>query len=166
MSMKKDNLDQLFVDGLKDLYDAEHQILEALPKMAEMASSTELRQAFQMHEQQTRQQVRRLEKVFQEMRQRPDRKKCVGMEGIIHEGQQHMKEYRSDRDLLDAAMLASAQKVEHYEISGYGTSKTYAQMLGMQNAAQLLDQTLKEEYSTDERLTHLAENFININAEM
>jgi ferritin-like metal-binding protein YciE len=164
--MKSNSLEQLFVDGLKDLYDAEHQILEALPKMAEMASSQQLKQAFQTHEQQTRQQTQRLEQIFRDLGHKPDRKKCMGMEGLIQEGQHHMQEYKSDRDVLDAALVASAQKVEHYEISGYGTAKTYAQMLGRQDAARLLDQTLKEEYSTDERLTGLAENVVNIKAQL
>lgn len=166
MAMKSNSLEQLFVDGLKDLYDAEHQILEALPKMADMATSQELKQAFRMHEQQTRQQTQRLEQIFRDMGHKPDRKKCMGMQGLIQEGQHHMSEYKNDHDVLDAAMLASAQKVEHYEISGYGTAKTYAEMLGRHDAARLLDQTLKEEYSTDDRLTNLAENVVNIQAEM
>ena len=162
--MKKDNLRELFVDGLKDLYDAEHQLIDALPKMAEASSSNDLRTGFETHLEQTRQQARRLEQVFSDMGIRPERKKCLGMQGIIKEGEQVMEETRSDPDTRDAGMIASAQKVEHYEISGYGTARTYAQTLGMDHVAQLLETTLKEESATDEKLTRIAERHINVEA--
>lgn len=166
MAKHTNSLEKLLIDGLKDLYDAEHQILETLPKMAKLANSDDLKSALQTHEQQTRQQAQRLEQVFHTMGETPSRMKCVGMEGIIKEGDKHMKEYQNDKDVLDAAMIAAAQKVEHYEICGYGTAKSYAITLGHQEAARLLDQTLQEECSTDERLTTLAENYINLRAQM
>jgi ferritin-like metal-binding protein YciE len=162
--MKTTNLEKLFVDTLKDLYDAEHQIIEALPKMEQAASSTDLKQGLRQHLEQTRSQAQRLEQVFSIVGEKPSRKKCVGMEGVIREGEQHMQELKQDRDTLDAGLIASAQKVEHYEIAGYGTAKTYANTLGHQDAARLLDQTLSEEYATDERLTRLAESHINVEA--
>lgn len=164
MAMKMNSLENLFIDTIKDLYDAEHQIIEALPKMADAASSPDLKMGLQQHLEQTRHQAKRLEQVFQDMNQRPDRKKCMGMEGLIKEGQQHMSEMKSDKDVMDAGLIASAQKVEHYEIASYGTAKTYAEMLGRKDAVRLLDQTLSEEYSTDERLTRLAESHINAEA--
>lgn len=164
MAMKMNSLENLFVDTLKDLYDAEHQLIDALPKMAEAASSPDLKKGLQQHLEQTRRQAQRLEQVFQDVNLTPDRKKCVGMEGLIKEGQQHMAELKSDKDVLDAGLIASAQKVEHYEIAGYGTAKTYAEMLGRTESVRLLDQTLSEEYATDERLTKLAESHINAEA--
>jgi ferritin-like metal-binding protein YciE len=164
MAMKMNSLETLFVDALKDLYDAEHQIIEALPKMTEAASSHDLKQSLNQHLQVTRQQAQRLEQVFSTVNEKPTRKKCVGMEGLIKEGEQHMKDMKNDKDALDAELIASAQKVEHYEIAGYGTVKTYAQMLGRLDAANLLDQTLSEECATDERLTRLAESHINVDA--
>lgn len=161
MAIKKNSLEKLFVDNLKDLYDAEHQIIDALPKMAEAANSQDLKQGLQEHLETTRKQAERLEKAFSAVNESPSRKKCVGMEGLIKEGEQHMKELKNDHDALDAGLIASAQKVEHYEISGYGTAKTYAEMLGHSEVARLLDQTLSEEYATDERLTKLAETHIN-----
>jgi ferritin-like metal-binding protein YciE len=164
MAMKMNSLETLFVDTLKDLYDAEHQIIDALPKMAEAASSPDLKQSLRQHLDVTRHQAQRLEQVFSAFNERPTRKKCAGMEGLIKEGEQHMKELKSDKDALDAGLIASAQKVEHYEIASYGTAKSYAEMLGKQDAVNLLDQTLSEEYATDERLTRLAESHINIEA--
>lgn len=161
MTQMSNSLETLFVDSLKDLYDAEHQILDALPKMAQNAQSRELKMGLQEHEQVTRQQAQRLEKVFQAVGERPSRKKCIGMEGLIKEGEHHMKELKSDQEALDAALIGAAQKVEHYEIAGYGTAKTYAQMLGHQEAANLLDQTLSEECATDEKLTKIAEGQVN-----
>ena len=164
MAMKVNSLESLFTETLKDLYDAEHQILKALPKMAEAASSPDLKKGFEQHLKQTEKQAQRLEQVFSMVGQQPDRKHCKGMEGLIKEGEEHMKELKSDKDVLDAGLIADAQKVEHYEIAGYGTAKTYAEMLGNQEAVRLLDQTLSEEYATDERLTKLAESHINIEA--
>ena len=164
MAMKMNSLEGLFTETLKDLYDAEHQIIKALPKMADAASSADLKKGFQDHLQQTQQQAQRLEQVFSTVNQKPSRKHCMGMEGLIKEGEEHMKELKSDKDVLDAGLIADAQKVEHYEIAGYGTAKTYAELLGNQEAVRLLDQTLSEEYATDERLTKLAESHINIEA--
>lgn len=164
MAMKMNSLEQLFVDTLKDLYDAEHQIIEALPKMSKAANSQDLKKGLQEHLQMTKEQAKRLEQVFSEINEEPKRKKCVGMEGLIKEGEKHMEELKDDKDALDAGLIASAQKVEHYEIAGYGTAKTYAQMLGHDKAARLLDKTLSEEYRTDESLTKMAESHINIEA--
>lgn len=164
MAMKMDSLEALFVDQLKDLYDAEKQLIDALPKMAKAAHNTQLKQGFEQHLQQTREQAQRLEQIFNQINEKPGGKKCVGMQGLIKEGEEIMKEKQGDPDVLDAGMIAAAQKVEHYEISGYGTAKTYAQMLGMDDAAKLLDKTLSEEYKTDEKLTRLAESHINIQA--
>jgi ferritin-like metal-binding protein YciE len=164
MAMKMNSLEKLFVDSLKDLYDAEHQIVDAMPKMVDAASSQDLKQGLKQHLDVTKQQVQRLEKVFSAVDEKPGRKKCIGMEGLIKEGEHHISEHKNDKDALDAVLIAAAQKVEHYEITGYGTAKTYAEMLGHQEAAKLLDQTLSEEYSTDERLTKLAESHINVEA--
>jgi ferritin-like metal-binding protein YciE len=164
MAMKVNSLEKLFVDTLKDLYDAEHQIIEALPKMEQAASSPDLKKGFKQHLDQTRKQTQRLEQVFESVNKSPSRKHCVGMEGLIKEGEHHMEELKSDKDVLDAGLIASAQKVEHYEIAGYGTAKTYAEMLGNQEAVRLLDANLSEECATDERLTVLAESHINAEA--
>jgi ferritin-like metal-binding protein YciE len=165
MTQMSNSLDMLFVDSLKDLYDAEHQILDALPKMEQKASSMDLKKSFQEHEQVTRKQAQRLEKIFNTLGEKPSRKKSVGMEGLIKEGEQEMKELRNDQAALDAALIGAAQKVEHYEIAGYGTVKTYARMLGMNQAADLLDQTLSEECAMDEKLTDIAEDQVNLRAE-
>lgn len=164
MAIQSNALEKLFIESLKDLYDAEHQILTALPKMKDAATSQDLKQSFQMHHDQTRQQAQRLEQVFQAYGQSPTRKKCVGMEGLIREGEQHINDLKNDKDALDAGLIADAQKVEHYEIAGYGTVKTYAQMLGNNEVVRLLDQNLSEEYATDEKLTRLAESHVNIKA--
>ncbi len=164
MAFQKNSLQKLFVDTLKDLYDAEHQIIEALPKMAQSASSQDLKTSLNQHLDTTRRQAERLEQVFRTLNEQPERKKCVGMEGLIREGQQHMQELKNDQDALDANLIASAQKVEHYEIAGYGTAKTYAQMLGHREAVNLLDQNLSEECATDERLTKIAEGHVNLKA--
>lgn len=161
MAKNNNSLEKLFVDSLKDLYDAEHQIIKALPKMADAAKSQELKTSLNQHLETTRQQAERLEQVFGVLNEKPARKKCMGMEGLIREGEQHIQELKSDPKALDAGLIASAQKVEHYEIAGYGTAKTYAQMLGHKEAVRLLDQTLSEECETDENLTKLAEGQIN-----
>jgi ferritin-like metal-binding protein YciE len=153
--MAMDNLRQLFVDELKDLYDAEHQITKALPKMQQAAKSDRLKEAFDMHLKQTQQQIKRLEQVFQTVNMQASGKTCKGMQGIIEEGSEMMRE-DADGDVKDAALIAAAQKVEHYEIAGYGTARTYAEMLGLEQAADLLQETLDEEAETDERLTDIA----------
>lgn len=164
MAMKMNNLEELFIDTLQDLYSAENQIITALPKMASAANAPDLKQGFEMHLNQTKEQVRRLEQIFADRKGSPRGKKCVGMEGIIKEGEELMKE-KATPEVLDAGLIAAAQKVEHYEMAGYGTARTYAQMLGYNDAARLLQQTLNEEADTDKKLTALAESHINLEAE-
>jgi ferritin-like metal-binding protein YciE len=135
--MELEHLMDLYVDELKDVYNAEKQILRALPKMAKKASHPELRQAFENHQVMTEEQVKRLETIFDDMKLPRRGKKCVGMEGLIEEGQEMMEE-GADPDVLDAAMISAAQRVEHYEIAAYGTLRTYARQLGLQEHAKLL----------------------------
>src|SRR5436190_16787315 len=138
-----DSMEKLFIDELKDIYNAEKQITRALPKMAKSAESPELQQAFTKHLKETEGQIQRLERIFQELGQAVRGKKCKGMEGLIEEGKEKMEE--EEGPLLDAALIASAQKVEHYEIAAYGCLRTYAELLGLSQAEQLLQQTLQEE---------------------
>ncbi len=158
--MKIQSLQDLFVDALEDLYSAESQIEKALPKMEMAAHDPSLKQGFQQHLDQTHHQKDRLEQIFQEMNMRPKAKTCKGMEGIISEGNELLKE-KVDPEVMDAGLIGAAQKVEHYEISGYGTARTFASRLGYNDAARLLQQTLDEEKQTDEKLTRLAESGIN-----
>jgi ferritin-like metal-binding protein YciE len=153
-------LRELYIEELQDLYDAENQILEALPKMADKASHPDLQRAFKEHLEQTRGHVQRLEKIFEGLEEKPSGKKCHGMQGLIEEGEELMKKNLDD-DVLDAGLIAAAQKVEHYEMAGYGTVRTFARQLGEEDAANLLQETLNEEGRTDEKLTRLAENNIN-----
>jgi ferritin-like metal-binding protein YciE len=162
--MKMESLEDLLVHELKDLYNAENQLLKALPKMSKAASSDELKKAFDEHTHVTEKQVQRLEKVFSELGQEAKGKKCHAMEGLLEEGQEIIKDKKMDSALKDAALIAAAQKVEHYEIAGYGTVRTFAGMLGRDNVKNLLQETLDEESRTDERLTKLAENSINLQA--
>src|SRR5256714_14064332 len=163
MTAKEKNLNDLFLDTLKDLYFAEKQILRALPKMAKAASSDKLRAAFEKHHGETEDQVERLEQVF-EIIDKPARgKTCEAIQGLLDEGKEIMDEYKGC-EALDAGMLAAAQAVEHYEISRYGTLKQWAQQLGMKDAVRLLDQTLQEEKKTDEALTSIAEASVNVSA--
>ena len=164
MAKEPKKLDELFHDTLKDIYYAEKKILVALPKMAKAAHSDDLRAAFEKHEGETEGQVSRLEKVFKMIDETPRGKKCAAIEGIIEEGQEIMKEYKTS-PALDAGLLAAAQAVEHYEISRYGTLKTWAKELGLEDAAELLDETLEEESATDEALTELAESLVNQEAQ-
>ncbi len=161
--MKIENLHQLFVDELQDLYDAEKRIVDALPDMAEKAASVDLRNAFEDHLRETREHQRRLDQIFDQLRD-VDRegKTCKGIEGIIKENEKLMKDAK-DPDVRDAGMIAGAQRVEHYEISAYGTARTYAQLLGRTDWAQLLQRTLDEEKNADRKLNQLAER-INIEA--
>ena len=161
--MKLESLRELFIQELQDLYSAENMIIKALPKMAEKASSPELRNALNEHLEQTRGQVRRLDQIFDQLRDvdRED-KKCKGMEGIIKEGEEIVKS-DSDPEVRDAGMITGAQKVEHYEIASYGTVRTYASLLGHRDWAQLLQQTLDEEKQADKLLNGLAEH-INLEA--
>jgi ferritin-like metal-binding protein YciE len=161
---KAKTLQDLFHDTLKDIYFAEKKILSALPKMAKAANSDELRAAFEKHEDETEGQVERLEQVFQILGETPKGKTCDAIVGIIEEGQEIMREYKGT-PALDAGLLAAAQAVEHYEISRYGTLKTWAGELGMDKAVKLLDATLSEEKKTDAALTELAETLVNQKAE-
>ena len=156
-------LDDLLAHELQDLYDAEQQITKALPKMIKAASSADLRAAFESHQRQTEDQIGRLKQVFSQLGIPAKGIKCDGMAGLLVEGQKRMEE-RADADVLDAALIATAQKVEHYEIAGYGCVATYAQMLGRTEVRDLLTQTLDEEESADERLSDLAETVINVRA--
>jgi ferritin-like metal-binding protein YciE len=161
MSLK--NLDDLFVDVLKDTLDAERQITKALPKMAKAVESEELRAAFEDHLSVTETQIERLETIFKSMDKPARGKHCPGMEGLLKEGSE-LIEYEDPGPALDAALIAAAQKVEHYEIASYGTLATYAKLLEMDEALELLVQTLEEEKQTDEDLTSLASE-INLMAE-
>jgi ferritin-like metal-binding protein YciE len=163
-TMELDTLEQLYLEKLKDLYSAEKQILRALPRMIKAAGHRELKAAFRLHERQTRQQVRRLEQIFRQLEVSPRGKKCVGMEGLLREAAELIRE-RPDPDVLDAGLIAAAQHVEHYEMAGYGTSRTWARLMGYSDQADLLQQTLDEEGETDHDLTALAERSINIEAE-
>jgi ferritin-like metal-binding protein YciE len=164
MTRQQKNLRELFHDTLKDIYFAEKKILTALPKMAKAAHSEDLKEAFQKHESETEDHVERLDKVFAELDETPRGKTCDAIVGIIEEGQEVMKEYKGC-PALDAGLLAAAQAVEHYEISRYGTLKTWAHELGLEQAVKLLDTTLAEEKKTDELLTELAETSVNQHAE-
>src|ERR1700704_99474 len=160
---KDKDLNDLFLDTLKDIYFAEKQILKALPKMAKAAQSDKLRAAFEKHHGETEGQVERLEQIF-EMLGKPARgKTCDAIEGILDEGKEIMEEYKGC-EALDAGLLAAAQAVEHYEISRYGTLKAWAIQLGMKDAANLLDETLKQEEKTDEALSTLAKAAVNLAA--
>ena len=161
---KHKTLQDLFHDTLKDIYFAEKKILSALPKMAKAAQSDDLRAAFEKHERETEKQVERLEQVFDLLGESARGKNCPAIMGIIEEGQEIMKEYKGT-PALDAGLLSAAQSVEHYEISRYGTLKTWAGELGLDQAVRLLDATLAEEKATDEALTELAEAAVNQRAE-
>lgn len=155
-----DSLESLFQDELKDIYDAEKQITKALPKMIKKAEHDELRAAFEEHLQQTEQQIGRLEQVFELLEMPARGKKCVGMQNLIKEGQEMMAEAEDD-DTRDALMIAAAQKIEHYEIATYGTLRVWANLLGHSEAASLFEETLDEEKDTDQKLTAIAESFVN-----
>jgi ferritin-like metal-binding protein YciE len=162
--MTDKNLQELFHETLKDIYFAEKKILSALPKMAKAAKSQDLKAAFQKHEAETEEHVARLEKVFEEIDETPRGKSCEAIMGIIEEGQEVMKEFKG-APALDAGLLAAAQAVEHYEIARYGTLKTWAKELGLNQSAKLLDATLSEEKKTDDTLTKLAESEVNQHAQ-
>jgi ferritin-like metal-binding protein YciE len=160
--MKQNSLKNLYVDELKDLYSAETQLTKALPKMAKAAQSPELRAGFEEHLKQTQEHVSRLETIFDALGESPKGKTCKGMEGLIKEGGEIVAEGPQTGE-LNAGLIAAAQRVEHYEIAGYGCVRTYAKLLGEDEAVQLLEQTLKEEKATDAKLTSLAEK-INVQA--
>ena len=163
MTAKDKNLNDLFLDTLKDIYYAEKQILKALPKMAKAAQSDKLRAAFEKHHGETEGQVERLEQIFELLDVPARGKTCDAIMGILDEGKEIMEEYKGC-EALDAGLLAAAQAVEHYEISRYGTLKTWAGRLSMRDAVRLLDQTLAEEKKTDEALTNLADTAVNAEA--
>ena len=162
--MKLETLRDLWIEEMRDLYNAENQLIKALPKMAKAASSELLRAAFEEHLEVTKQQVARLETIFERLELSPKGKKCAAMEGLIEEGSELLERKNIDPEVLDAGLICAAQKVEHYEIAGYGTVRTYAKLLGEDEAAELLQETLNEEGETDEKLTALAEDQINIEA--
>lgn len=155
-----DSLESLFQDELKDIYDAEKQITKALPKMIKKAGADELRAAFEEHLQQTEQQIERLEEVFEQLGMPARGKKCIGMQNLLKEGAEMMAE-AEDEDTRDALMIAAAQKVEHYEIATYGTLRVWANLLGHSESAALFEETLEEEKETDQKLTAIAESFVN-----
>lgn len=161
--MALESLQELYLEQLKDLHSAESQIIDALPKMIEQTKHPELRKAFQTHLSQTKEQLRRLEQIGQRAGQKLTGHTCKGMKGLLEEGEEIMKE-RADSDVLDAALIAAAQRVEHYEIAGYGCARTYARLLGLDDDAKLLQTTLDEEGDTDHLLTDLAERVINDDA--
>ena len=154
--MSEQGLKEVYIDELKDLYSAENQLVKALPKMAKAASSDELRQGFEKHLEQTRGHVQRLEKIFQALGESPKGKTCKGMQGLIEEGSEATEEDYNG-SVMDAALIGAAQRVEHYEIAGYGTVRSMAETLGESNHVSLLEKTLEEEKETDEKLTDLAE---------
>jgi ferritin-like metal-binding protein YciE len=162
-SAQLDSLDALFLDQLRDLYDAEQRMVSALPKLAEAAHHPRLKTAFQHHLRETENQVKRLERIFQSLGQPAKKKACAAMKGLVAEGQEAI-DAEGDPDVKDAALIAAAQRVEHYEIAAYGTARTFASRLGKDAAVQLLDETLAEEKAADQKLTQLAESGINQNA--
>jgi len=162
--MEMESLKELYVDELKDLYSAEKQLVKALPRMAKNASNPELKQAFTDHLEETEGHVERLEQIFEMLGERPGGKKCKGMEGLIEEAKEMLEEDASE-EVLDAGLISKAQHVEHYEMAGYGTVRTYAQQLGLDDQAQLLQQTLDEEGKANDLLTQIAEASVNLEAE-
>ena len=164
MASKMATLEDLYEDLLKDLYSAEKQLVKALPKMAKNADSPDLQKAFEEHLGQTEKHVERIERIFSNLDGSPRGKKCVGMEGLIEEGSELLKE-DVEPDVLDAGLIAAAQKVEHYEIASYGTARAWAEKMGYDDAAGLLQQTLDEESMANEKLTQLAESHINMEAQ-
>lgn len=161
--MKMEDLSDLFHDELKDIYDAEHQLVKALPKMAKAATSPKLKAAFEKHLEQTEEHINRLDKVFEIIDKKPSRKTCKAMKGLIEEGEEVLKE-KMDEEVRDAALIASAQRVEHYEMAGYGCLRTWAKLMGHADAQKILQTTLDEEGETDHLLTKLAEGGINVKA--
>ncbi|PZR73584.1 MAG: ferritin-like domain-containing protein [Chthoniobacterales bacterium] len=161
--MAMDSLMELYVDELKDLYNAENQLMKALPKMAKKATAPELRRAFQDHLEQTKGHVDRLEKIFKGLGEKPTGKTCKAMKGLVEEGKEVIDE-DGDDSVLDAALIGAAQRVEHYEMAGYGVVRTFASLLGENAAVAILQRTLDEEGAADKKLTGLAESIINVEA--
>jgi ferritin-like metal-binding protein YciE len=163
--MKLDTLKTLYLNELRDLYNAEHQLVKALPKMAKGATSEELQDALEKHLEQTKTHVERLEEVFEELGEKPKGKTCKAMKGLIDEGSEILKE-DGEESVIDAGIIVAAQKVEHYEIAGYGSVRTFAQLLGKDRSAELLQTTLDEESEANELLNNLAEDIVNPEALM
>ncbi|MDB5292320.1 MAG: ferritin-like protein [Phycisphaerales bacterium] len=161
--MQLHDLQDLYVDQLRDLYSAENQLVKALPKMVKAASNEQLSESFEQHLEQTRGHVDRLKQVFDKLGKKPTGKVCKAMQGLIEEAKETMEE-DADPEVLDAGLIAAAQRVEHYEIAGYGTVRSFAKLLGDNAAARLLQQTLDEEGETDKKLSRLAETTINVEA--
>ena len=161
--MSMDSLRDLYVDELKDLYNAENQLLKALPKMAKKASAPELKRAFTSHLEQTKGHVARLEQIFKGLDEKPTGKTCKAMKGLVEEGKEIIEE-DGNESVLDAALIGAAQRVEHYEMAGYGVVRTFATLLGENAAAKTLQKTLDEEHLADKKLTELAEAIINVEA--
>lgn len=153
--MSEQTLEKLFIEELKDLYSAEHQITKALPKMAKAASSPDLRKAFEIHLEETKGQIERLEKIFGILEKSPKGKTCNGMKGVLEEGAEAIEEYETPA-VRDAALITAAQRVEHYEMAGYGGVRTYAELLGQAEIAKLLQETFDEEEAADEKLSTIA----------
>ena len=162
--MKMETLQELYLEQLRDIYDAENQLTKALPKMAKTATNEELKAAFENHLEQTQEHISRLEQIFEELGEKSKGHKCEAMKGLLEEGKNMMEE-DADEDVMDAGLICAAQKVEHYEIATYGCLRTYAEMLGFDDQADLLQETLDEEKDTDENLTELAVSCINLEAE-
>jgi ferritin-like metal-binding protein YciE len=161
-SMKLENLQQLYLKELRDLYDAEKQITDALPKLIDAANNPELKSALQEHLTVTNTQISRLDRIFQSLNEKPTGETCKGMKGVIKEGDE-MVSTGGDPSTVDAGIISAAQRVEHYEMAGYGTVRTYAKLLGQQEHANLLQQTLQEEEQADQKLTQIA-NTVNVEA--
>ncbi|MBZ5604600.1 MAG: ferritin-like domain-containing protein [Acidobacteriia bacterium] len=157
------SLEDLFVNQLEDLYDAEHRIIRVLPKMSEAAQNSQLKQVFDKHLAETRRQVERLDTIFRQLGRTPERETCEAMKGLLREGEE-MIDAKGDPSIRDAALIAAAQRVEHYEMAGYGTARSLATHLGNADAARLLQQTLDEEKAADSKLTEVAENAVNVHA--
>jgi ferritin-like metal-binding protein YciE len=162
--MQMDNLQELLVEEMRDIYHAEGQLLKALPKMAKKATNPRLKRAFETHLRETEAQIQRLEQAFDKLGEKARGKKCHAMEGLVEEGKEVMSEDMDD-DVMDAALIAAAQKVEHYEIATYGTLRTWSSLMGLRDVERLLQQNLDEEGKTDKLLTQLAESEINVEAE-
>ncbi len=162
-STELNSFKDLFVNHIEDLYDAEKRLVDALPKMADAANSSQLKQALRQHLTETQGHVSRLETIFRELNLDPKRETCQAMKGLIAEGEEMIKA-KGDPDVKDAAIIAAAQRVEHYEISGYGTARAFAKRLGMTQAANLLQQTLSEEEAADRKLNTIAESSVNVQA--
>lgn len=161
--MRESALKDLYIEELRDIYNAEQQLTKALPKMAKAATSSDLGSGFEHHLEQTKGHVLRLEQIFEGLGEKATGKRCKAMEGLIEEGEEMIKEDELEDDARDAGLIAAAQRVEHYEIAAYGSARTYANLLGDQKAASLLEKTLQEEKDTDQKLTELAEG-INLQA--